>query len=241
MIHRQIKMCEWSEHVLYRRTDHMTSFEYNSSRMIIIFAIVLSLIHGFRILSIMNNHISWQIIINSLKTFLEYQSVILLKQRVNVLELITIEEKLKAIALFKFSKNLTALKKYFELIHYLKNKIYFFAKVAKFLQKLKTKLFKNSSIEVRRKEFINRTKIMLINKKMISFLFLQKDLIKITLLIHFDKIKWLWISLDEFKKFDFEVIVFHVTKKFFKEIWSTKDDIQSIMFLSRLLTSVERN
>jgi hypothetical protein len=50
MIHRQIKMCEWSEHVLYRRIDHMTSFEYNSSRIIIIFAIVLSLIHDFRIL-----------------------------------------------------------------------------------------------------------------------------------------------------------------------------------------------
>jgi hypothetical protein len=59
MIHRQIKMCKWSELVLYRKTDHMTSFEYNSSRMIIIFAIVLSLIHDFRILSIMNSHISW--------------------------------------------------------------------------------------------------------------------------------------------------------------------------------------
>jgi hypothetical protein len=50
MIHRQIKMCEWSEHVLYCKTDHMTSFEYNFSRIIIIFAIVLSLIHDFRIL-----------------------------------------------------------------------------------------------------------------------------------------------------------------------------------------------
>jgi hypothetical protein len=48
MIHRQIKICEWFEHVLYRKTDHMTFFEYNSSRIIIIFAIVLSLIHDFR-------------------------------------------------------------------------------------------------------------------------------------------------------------------------------------------------
>ncbi len=59
-IYRQIKMCEWFELVLNRKIDHMTFFEYNSSRMIIIFAIVLSLIHDFRILSIMNNHISWQ-------------------------------------------------------------------------------------------------------------------------------------------------------------------------------------
>jgi hypothetical protein len=27
MIHRQIKMYGWSEHVLYRKIDHMTSFE----------------------------------------------------------------------------------------------------------------------------------------------------------------------------------------------------------------------
>jgi hypothetical protein len=61
------------------------------------------------------------------------------------------------------------------------------------------------------------------------------------LLIHFDKNKWLWIDLNEFKEFDFEIVVFHVTKKFSKSIWSTKDDIQFIMFLSKLLTSIEKN
>jgi hypothetical protein len=29
MIHRQIKMCESFEHVLYRKIDYMTSFDYN--------------------------------------------------------------------------------------------------------------------------------------------------------------------------------------------------------------------
>jgi hypothetical protein len=75
---------------------------------------------------------------------------------------------------------------------------------------------------------------------MTSFLLLQENLIKTTLLIHFDKTKWLWIDLDEFKEFDFEVIVFHVIKKFSKETWSIKNDIQLIMFLSRLLTTAER-
>jgi hypothetical protein len=70
MIHRQIKICECSEHVLYRKIDHMTSFEYNSSRMIIIFAIVLLLIHDFRILNIMSSHISWHI----LSTFKDVES-----------------------------------------------------------------------------------------------------------------------------------------------------------------------
>jgi predicted nucleotidyltransferase len=76
---------------------------------------------------------------------------------------------------------------------------------------------------------------------MIFFLLLQKNLIKITFLMHFDKIKWLWINLNESKELNFEVIVFHVTKKFSREIWSTKDDIQLIMFLSRLFTIAEKN
>ncbi len=181
------------------------------------------------------------ITINSLKTFLSYLSVILLEQRVNALELITAKEKLKTIALLKFSKNLTALERYLSLTDYLKDKVYFFAKIIMSLQKLKTKLLKNSSAEARRKEFINRTKMILINKEMIFFLLLQKNLIKITFLMHFDKIKWLWINLNESKELNFEVIVFHVTKKFSREIWSTKDDIQLIMFLSRLFTIAEKN
>lgn len=130
-----------------------------------------------------------EITINSLKTFLRYQSVILLEQRVNALELIIVEEKLKAIALLKFSKNLTALKRYLGLTDYLRNKVYFFADVAKSLQELKIKLLKDSSTENRRKGFINKMRIISINKKMIFFLLLQKNFIKITLLIHFDKNK----------------------------------------------------
>ncbi len=129
------------------------------------------------------------IIINSLKIFLEYQSVILLEQRVNALELITAKKKLKTIVLLKFSKNLTALERYLNLTNYLKDKVYFFARIIMSLQKLKTKLLKNSSAEARRKEFINRTKIISISKEMIFFLLLQKDFIKITFLIHFDKEK----------------------------------------------------
>ncbi len=101
-----------------------------------------------------------EIIINFLKIFLKYLSVILLKQRVNALELIITEKKLKTIALLKFSENLTTFERYLSLTDYLRNKVYFFAEVAMFLQKLKTKLLKNSSTKIRGKEFINRTKII---------------------------------------------------------------------------------
>jgi hypothetical protein len=109
------------------------------------------------------------ITINSLKTFLDYQSVILLRQWVNVFELIIVEEKLKAITLFKFSENLIALKRYLDLIDYLRDKIYFFVDVFKFLQKLKFKLLKNFFKENRRKRFINKIKIISIDKKMTFF------------------------------------------------------------------------
>jgi hypothetical protein len=112
------------------------------------------------------------IIINLLKFFLRYESVILLEQRVNVLELNIVEKKLKTIALFKFSENLIALKRYLELAEYFKDKVYFFVDVFKSLQELKINLFKDFLKENRRKEFINRTRIILINKNKISFLLL---------------------------------------------------------------------
>jgi hypothetical protein len=83
-----------------------------------------------------------ELIINSLKIFLEYQSVILLEQRVNVLELIIVEKKLKTIALLKFSKNLIALKRYFELTDYFKNKIYFFCKRNKIFARIEDQVVK---------------------------------------------------------------------------------------------------
>ncbi len=168
---------------------------------------------------------SKEIIINSLKIFLEYLSVILLERRVNALDLIIAKEKLKAIALLKFSENLTALERYLDLADYLREYVYFFAEVFKSLQELKIKLLKKSlkNNSKKRKKYTNKTRIISTNKEMISFLLLQKDLIKATLLVHFDKEKWLWIDLNEFKKFEIEVIVFHVIKEFSKKTWSTKN------------------
>jgi hypothetical protein len=153
------------------------------------------------------------------------------------------KKKLKVITVLKCSENLTILKRYLRLIKYLRKYIYFFAKVFKSLQEFKTKLFNNAfkNNAKRRKRFTNRFKIISTNKEITSFLLLQKNLTKAVLLTYFDKEKWFWIDLDEFKKFYFEVIIFHVIKKFSKEIWSIKNDIQLIMFLSKLLIFVEKN
>ena len=49
----------------------------------------------------------------------------------------------------------------------------------------------------------------------------------------------LWIGLDASKAFGFRAMIFHVTKRFDK--WPSCSDPQPNMFLSRLLTSAEKN
>jgi hypothetical protein len=88
---------------------------------------------------------------------------------VNAFELIIVENKLKAIAFFKFSENLIALERYLDLADYLRDKVYFFVDVFKSLQELKIKLLKNFFKNNRPKEFINKTKIISIDKKMTFF------------------------------------------------------------------------
>ncbi len=107
----------------------------------------------------------------------------------NAFELIIVEKKLKTIAFLKFSENLIALERYLDLADYLRDKVYFFVDVFKSFQELKIKLLKNFSKDNRRKKFINKTKIIFIDKKMTFFLLLQKDLIKTIFLMHFDKSK----------------------------------------------------
>ena len=67
------------------------------------------------------------------KIFLEYSSMHLLDQRVDILSLATAEEKLTIIRNLKFSKTLTALNKYLRLIDYLKQYILYYITIAKSL------------------------------------------------------------------------------------------------------------
>ena len=182
-----------------------------------------------------------RIFIKSIKIFLDYADVLLLRQRVNALDLTISKEKLRVIAMLQFSDDLVALEKYLEITDYLRKYIYFYAEISKSLQNLKTKLLKNSSKRNQRKSYISRVKITFIDKEMHFYKLLQKALSNSILLVHFDRVKNLWIDLDSFKKFDFDVIIFHVKKDISKDKWPTKSDIESIAFLSRLLIKTELN
>ena len=108
---------------------------------------------------ILNLFREMNITLKSSKTFLNYSSIALLKQKVDNLELTTSNEKLKVIAILSFPKILKDLKTYFEMIEYLKNYIPYYAQKAEFLQRRKTMLLKN--------EFVKRNKRKNFNKKII--------------------------------------------------------------------------
>ncbi len=85
--------------------------------------------------------------------------------------------------------------------------------------------------------------------EIISFKTLQSLLFKFSYLIHFNSVKHLYINLNMFKSFDFDVMIYHIKKEVhinikkgnssIAKIFSSKLFIQLIMFLSRLLKSAE--
>ena len=74
------------------------------------------------------------------KSFLDYLTVQLLNQCVNILELIITEDKLAVIVNIKFLCTLFTLKKYLDMTDYLCQYILYYAVIIKPLQKRKTRL-----------------------------------------------------------------------------------------------------
>jgi hypothetical protein len=81
------------------------------------------------------------------KTYLEYFSISLLEQKVNNLNLIIAENKLKAIVKLISLKILKNLEKYLEIIEWLRDYVTYYAQKTKSLQERKTNLLKKESIK----------------------------------------------------------------------------------------------
>ena len=119
--------------------------------------------------------------------------------------------------------------------------------IIKSLQKRKTILLKSvSKAENSCKSYALRISLMKSNSaEIISFKTLQSLLFKFSYLIHFNSVKHLYINLNMFKSFDFDVMIYHIKKEVHINIkkgnssiaktFSSKSFIQFIMFLSRLL------
>ena len=181
------------------------------------------------------------IAVNSKKTYIEYFSVKLLKQHVNFFDLITDKDKLRVIAQFTFSATFEQFETYLKLTNWFKNYIEKYASIFKSLQNKKTLLLKNfSKTDQVRKSYFSKTKVhSSISEKLISFNAIQKILSKFTFLMHFSAARQLYVDLNSSKN-EIDDIVYHVRDDqiSFTE-YSFKKNVQSILFLSRLLFFAE--
>ena len=209
----------------------------------------------FQALSEMNIHLA------PAKAFLGYPSVQLLGQHVDTLNLATSKDKIAAIRNLEFPRTLAALKRYLEITGYLKQYIAYYSAIIKPLQKRKTLLNRNcrSTTGSTRKSEAAKTRLLISTlKELNAYHQLQKTFAAPTILHHHNRSRQLYIDLDNSKKFDFGVHIYHTKnddpllkttnqasdqyKKFSanKSIEAPKQkSIQPILFLSRQLTSAE--
>ena len=188
----------------------------------------------FRILK--SNNIS----INSKKAFFEYSSVTLFDQHVTFFELFTDESKLQAISNLKFSSTLSQLKTYLELTNWFRQYIEKFVAISKSLQMRKTQLLQEAlKFENVRKSYSFKTKFIESASKIEAFRNIQKSLFTSIYLIHFDNKRQLYIDFDSNKEMSIDEVIYHVTDNEDSSNYFFRKSIQSIMFLSRLLSSIE--
>jgi hypothetical protein len=173
------------------------------------------------------------------KTYLDYLSISLLRQKVDSLDFITAKDKLKAIVKLSFFKTLRDLKKYLNAIDWLRDYVVYYAQKAESLQQRKTNLLKDESIKRKSRKFFS-LKILIENSSSVEldvYNQLQSNFSRARWLTHYNRIRQLYVDVDVSKK-EFEVIMYHLKKdvdeKFLKESLS-KRDIESILFLSKTL------
>ena len=186
--------------------------------------------------------ISVNIFIKLTKAFIDYSSVQLLSQKVDSLDLFTSEKKLRVIAKLQFSRTLRQLKTYLDFTDWMRKYVSFYVDVFKPLQKRKTILLKSAlKKESAKKTFVSRIKIdNSISRERVSYEILQSLLSKFSYFIHHDPKRQIYVNLNASKEFDIDVVVYHVKKDSIKSgEYSVRSFIQSIMFLFKLLNSIE--
>ena len=150
----------------------------------------------------------------------------------------------------QFPTILKTLKIYFDLIDWLQSYIFYYVQIITSLQAHKTALLKTSSKKDAQKQHAHQTMIdNLIKKELKIFEILQSLFTIFIFLMHFDFSCCLYINVNTFKQYSFDVIIYYVednsdhiiilslnrkTAEFLHQ------KIQFILFLSKLLTSVKK-
>ena len=183
--------------------------------------------------------------IKFIKIFLNYSSISLFDQKIDSLNLITFEKKLKTIVKFRFSRIFRQFETYLDLIDWLRDYIAHYVDIFKSLQNKKIELLRDEFIAESAKRFyFSKTRVQHFTaEELISFDALQIVLTKFFYFVHSNLKRQLFIDLNVSKKFDFDVMFYYVKKVYFDQFefdkYFFRHVIKSIFFLSRLLIDVE--
>ena len=98
---------------------------------------------------------------------------------------------------------------------------------------LRESLIKNN---VKKRFNVNNRLNIFINVKRVFYEVLQKMFNKFIFLIYYNFVQQLYVDVNVSHKRDFKIIIYHVKEK---KIIYNKKDIELILFLNKILTSVE--
>ena len=185
---------------------------------------------------------SLNISLNSFKSFLNYSSMQLLEQKVNAFDLTTATEKIETIVKLEFFKTLKDFETYLDFIEWLRHYIFYFAQKSNSLQIRKVNLLRSASIKsMSRKFYSARTNLLkIIEQKLDFYEQIQKTFNRQKFLFHFDSIKTLYANIDAFKVYEFDVMIYHTEKFYENPANIDRMNVQSILFLSKMLTETEK-
>jgi len=173
-----------------------------------------------------------QITLSSIKSFIEYSLISLLGQRVNSFKMTTSEEKIEVISNLDFSRNWKDLERYLGLTGWLCNYVSYYAQLTASLQRWKTLMNRNKTIET----------LSVSKAEEEFFTALQAMFAEPRFLTHFNSKRRMFVNLDAFKQWGFEAMIYHVkaASESFKDLSKiSRNSVQPILFLSKLLASVE--
>ena len=203
------------------------------------------------------------ITLKSFKTYLRYSIISLLKQKIDRFDLSIVQKKLIDILKLRFSRILKNLKIYLDMIDWLRNFVLYYVQKSDALNKRKIMLLKilSSNADKARKNFNKRISINHSTKtKKNSYRQLQNSFNRFSWLIHQNLNRILYIDVDESRK-NFDVMMYHLKNDKNKQSLSINDNlkktfeittfklsstsfkrknVESIMFLNRMLTFVEK-
>ncbi|KAJ5232494.1 hypothetical protein N7468_005450 [Penicillium chermesinum] len=180
------------------------------------------------------------------KAFIGFPSITLLGQQVDSLGMTTKADKLQAITSLQFPRTLKQLETYLGLTGAYRHYIAKYASKAEPLQKRKTLLLKDApSKGAARRNLSMRTILDEPSKEELeAFATLQAEFTKAPWLAHHDPHRRLYADLDASKEQGHGVVLFHIKAEYDHKDLAKPPPftaVQPIMFLSRLLSTAEKN